>query len=61
MKKPCLLLLRQVEYWENLATVSLRRLFGQRSDPFARAAIRGWISTLRDCQRVRAYRGWVKV
>lgn len=58
MKHPALFDLPCVEYWENLATVSLRRLFPKRADQEARTAIRQWISTLRDCQRVRAYRNW---
>jgi len=49
--------LRQVEYYENLATVSVRRLWALRSQLEARTAIRGWVRTLRDAERVRAYRG----
>ena len=58
MKAPALFTIQAVEYWENYSTVCLRRLFPMRSDPEARTAIRQWISTLRYCQRVRAYRNW---
>ena len=57
-KSPALLTLPAVEYWENLATVSLRRLWFMRSRDGAREAIAGWIRTLRDTRRVRLYRGW---
>jgi hypothetical protein len=48
----------QVEFYENLATVSIRRLFPMRSRADATQAIRGWIGTLRDAKRVRAYRNF---
>ena len=48
----------QVEFYENLATVSIRRLFPLRRDAEACAAIRGWVGTLRDAKRVRAYRNF---
>ena len=57
-QKPAMLLLRQVEYYENLATVSIRRLWSLRADGLARRSISGWVSTLRDAKRIRAYRGW---
>jgi len=58
MKSPALFTLPMLEYWENLATVSLRRLWFMRSMPKAREALHGWVKTLRDAKRVRAYRGW---
>ena len=58
-QKPCMLLLRQVEYYETLATVSIRRLWSVRHDDMAKQSIRGWLGTLRDAKRVRAYRGWL--
>ena len=61
-QKPALFTLAAVEYWENLATVSIRRLFAlrnyERDGGLARQSIRQWIAQLRDCARVRAYRGW---
>ena len=48
----------QVNYWETLARVSVRRLFPMRSRADASQAIRGWIGTLRDAKRVRAYRNF---
>jgi hypothetical protein len=48
----------QVEFYENLATVSIRRLFPMRLRADATQAIRGWIGTLRDAKRVRAYRNF---
>ena len=44
----------QVEYYETLARVSIRRLFPMRSKSDARDAIRGWIGTLRDAKQIRA-------
>lgn len=59
MKKPALFTLAQVEYYENLATVSIRRLWSLRtSHGLARVSIHGWIATLRDAKRIRAYRNW---
>ena len=46
----------QVEFYENLATVSIRRLFPMRLRADAQEAIHGWIGTLRDAKRIRAYR-----
>ncbi len=57
-KRPALFTLPHVEYYENLATVSIRRLWWIRSRDGARDALRGWIGTLRDAKRVRNYRGW---
>lgn len=57
-RKPCLLTREQVAYWEILARVSIRRLFPMRSRADAASALRGWIGTLRDCGRVRAYRNF---
>ena len=48
----------QVEFYENLATVSIRRLFPMRLRADAQDAIRGWIGTLRDAKRIRAYRNF---
>ena len=50
--------LEQVEYWENLARVSIRRLFPMRSRSDAREAITGWVGTLRDAKRISAYRNF---
>ena len=55
-RKPAMLTREQVEFYENLATVSIRRLFPMRLRADAQEAIRGWIGTLRDAKRVRAYR-----
>jgi hypothetical protein len=57
-KRPCLLTLPAVEYWETLSTVSVRRLWPMRSAGTARSSLRGWIGTLRQAKTVRAYRGW---
>ena len=48
----------QVEYYETLARVSIRRLFPMRLRHDAREAIKGWIGTLRDAKRIRAYRNF---
>ena len=57
-RKPAMFSREQVEFYENLATVSIRRLFPMRSKPEACAAINGWLGTLRDAKRVRAYRNF---
>ena len=57
-KKPAMFTRDQVEFYENLATVSIRRLFPLRRDAEACAAIRGWVGTLRDAKRIRAYRNF---
>ena len=57
-KKPALFTLAQVEYYETLAKVSIRRLFPMRHRADAREAIAGWVGTLRDAKRVRAYRNF---
>ena len=57
-RKPAMFTREQVEFYENLATVSIRRLFPMRSKPEARAAINGWLGTLRDAKRIRAYRNF---
>ena len=48
----------QVKYYETLARVSIRRLFPMRLRRDAKEAIKGWIGTLRDAQRIRAYRNF---
>ena len=53
-KKPAMFSREQVEYYETLARVSIRRLFPMRSKSDARDAIRGWIGTLRDAKQIRA-------
>ena len=57
-RKPALFTLAQVEYYETLARVSIRRLFPMRHRTDARDAIAGWVGTLRDAKRVRAYRNF---
>ena len=57
-RKPAMFTLEQVEYWENLACVSIRRLFPMRNRADAREAIVGWVGTLRDAKRIRAYRNF---
>ena len=57
-KKPALFTLAQVEYYETLAIVSIRRLFPMRHRADAKEAIAGWIGTLRDAKRIRAYRNF---
>ena len=57
-KKPALFTLEQVEYYETLARVSIRRLFPMRHRADAREAITGWVGTLRDAKRIRAYRNF---
>jgi len=57
-QKPALLTLPQIEYWETFSTTCIRRLLPLRAMPEARASIKGWVETLRDCKRVRAYRNW---
>ena len=57
-RKPAMFTREQVNYWETLARVSVRRLFPMRSRADAQEAIRGWIGTLRDAKRVRAYRNF---
>ena len=57
-RKPAMLTREQVEFYENLATVSIRRLFPMRLRADAQEAIRGWIGTLRDAKRIRAYRNF---
>ena len=57
-RKPAMLTLEQVEYWETLARVSIRRLFPMRSRSDAREAITGWVRTLHDAKRIRAYRSF---
>lgn len=54
--KPAMFTREQVEFYENLATVSIRRLFPMRLRADAQEAIHGWIGTLRDAKRIRAYR-----
>ena len=54
-KKPALFTLEQVEYYETLARVSIRRLFPMRHHADAKEAIVGWIGTLRDAKRIREY------
>lgn len=56
--KPAMFTREQVEFYENLATVSIRRLFPLRLRSDAREAIKGWIGTLRDAKRIRAYRNF---
>jgi len=34
-------------YWQNVATVSIRRLWLSRADAMVRLSIRGWVRTLR--------------
>jgi len=34
-------------YWQNVATVSIRRLWLMRADAMVRLSIRGWVRTLR--------------
>ena len=53
-----MLTLEQVEYWETLARVSIRRLFPMRRRSDAREAIAGWVRTLHDAKRIRAYRNF---
>ena len=55
-RKSAMFTREQVEFYENLATVSIRRLFPMRLRADAQEAIRGWIGTLRDAKRIRAYR-----
>lgn len=50
--------LAQVEYYETLARVSIRRLFPMRNRSDAREAVTGWIGTLRDAKRIRTYRNF---
>ena len=57
-KKPALFTIEQIEYYEILARVSIRRLFPMRHRADARDAIAGWIGTLRDAKRIRAYRNF---
>ena len=57
-RKPAMFTLDQVEYYETLARVSIRRLFPMRSRSDAREAIAGWAGTLRDAKRIRAYRNF---
>ena len=57
-RKPAMFTLEQVEYYETLSRVSIRRLFPMRIRSDAREAIRGWIGTLRDAKRIRAYRNF---
>ena len=56
--KPAMFTREQVNYWETLARVSVRRLFPMRLRADAQEAIYGWIGTLRDAKRVRAYRNF---
>ena len=56
--KPAMFTREQVNYWETLARVSVRRLFPMRSRADAQEAIHGLIGTLRDAKRVRAYRNF---
>ena len=56
--KPAMFTREHVEFYENLATVSIRRLFPMRRKPDASEAIKGWIGTLRDAKRIRAYRNF---
>lgn len=57
-RKPAMFTLEQVNYYETLARVSIRRLFPMRNRSDAREAITGWIGTLRDAKRIRAYRSF---
>ena len=57
-RKPAMFTLAQVEYYETLAVVSIRRLFPMRNRADAREAIAGWVGTLRDAKRIRAYRNF---
>ena len=57
-RKPALFTLAQVEYYETLAVVSIRRLFPMRHRADARDAIAGWVGTLRDAKLVRVYRNF---
>ena len=57
-KAPAMFTVAQVEYYETLSRVSIRRLFPMRIRSDAREAIRGWIGTLRDAKRIRAYRNF---
>ena len=57
-RKPALFTLAQVEYYETLAVVSIRRLFPMRHREDAREAIVGWVGTLRDAKRIREYRNF---
>lgn len=36
-----------VEYWQNMAVASIRRLWLSRADAMVRLSIRGWVRTLR--------------
>ena len=56
--KPAMFTREQVEYYETLARVSIRRLFPMRLRKDAKEAIKGWIGTLRDAKRIRAYRNF---
>ena len=56
--KPVMFTREHVEFYENLATVSIRRLFPMRLRKDAQDAIKGWIGTLRDAKRIRAYRNF---
>lgn len=57
-RKPALFTIEQVEYYETLARVSIRRLIPMRHRADAKEAIIGWIGTLRDAKRIREYRNF---
>ena len=57
-KRPAIFSRDSADYWQVLATAAILRLFPMRKDSIVRQCIRGWIQTLREVQKVRAFRNW---